>query len=150
MGSSELRVEGLAEGTVDALKEPDFVFAGEFVFPYPKDGPSGFAQGANDEVVAFFVGGKFAPPEGAIVHGQVGMSGAGVPETAVHENCESYARENEIWFAEHGLIAPPAGDAIAPHQLCQRDFGLFVTASANARHDFGTFLFSEDVRHVNK
>ncbi len=68
--------------------EPFLIRTHEFVFPNAKDGPSGFAQGAIDEVVAFFVGGKFAPPEGAVVDGQVGMFGAGVPETAVHENCE--------------------------------------------------------------
>src|SRR6266404_3246715 len=99
-----------AKCAVDAAEEKRLVFAGEFVFPYPKDGPSGFAQGANDKEVAFFVGGKFAPPEGAIVHGQIGMSRAGVPETAVHEKREPHATENEIRFAEHGLIASPAGD----------------------------------------
>ncbi len=43
-----------------AAKEAGFVFSSEFVFPYPKDGPAGFAQGASDEEVAFFVGGKKA------------------------------------------------------------------------------------------
>ena len=53
-----------AKCAVEAAEEKRLVFAGEFVFANPKDGPSGFAQGANDEEVAFFVGGKFAPPEG--------------------------------------------------------------------------------------
>ena len=137
----------LNQGTLESAKEAGLVFAGEFVFPNPKDGPSGFAQGANDEEVAFFVGGKFAPPEGAIVHGQIGMLRTSVPETAVHEQREPHTPENEIWFAEHGLMAPPAGDAVAPHNIRQCDFCLFVAAPANARHDFGTFLFGEDVRH---
>jgi hypothetical protein len=94
-----------AKGAVDAAEEAGFVFAGEFVFPNPKDGPSGFAQGANDNEVAFFVGGKFAPPEGAIVDGQVGMFGAGVPETAVHKKREPHATEDEIRFAKTTLCA---------------------------------------------
>ena len=75
------RREELKQGAVEA----GLVFSTEFVFPNPKDAPSGFAQGANHKEIAFFVGGKFAPPEGAIVHGQVGMFRAGVPETAVHD-----------------------------------------------------------------
>ena len=147
MQSGEFGGEELKQGAAEAPKEKRLVFAGEFVFPNPKDGPSGFAQGANHKEIAFFVGGKFAPPEGAIVHGQIGMFGAGVPETAVHEKREPHATENEIRFAEHGLIAPPAGDAVASHQFGQREFGLFIAAPANPRHDFGTFLFGEDVRH---
>ena len=75
------------------------------MFPNPKDAPSRLAQGANDEEVAFFVGEKFAPPERAVVHGQVGMFPAGVPETAVHEKRQPHAQENEIGFAKTTLCA---------------------------------------------
>ena len=57
-----------------------------------------------------------------------------MPETAVHKNSELKFWENEIWFAKHGLIPSPAGDALPPEHFCQRDFRVLVPVPANCGH----------------
>lgn len=78
------------------------------------------------------------------------MDGAAVPETAVDEDGNTLARENEIWVAaktasrrltppvlrsarreDNRLMTSPAGDAVFAKEFRQRKLGLFVAASAN-------------------
>jgi hypothetical protein len=61
----------------------------EVVFPDAEDAPAGASKVAVDEFVAPFVGGKFLSPEGAVVDGEIGVFGTGVPKAAVHEEGEA-------------------------------------------------------------
>jgi hypothetical protein len=54
-----------------------------------------------------------------------------VPEAAVHKNREPGLRENEIRFANHWLMPPPAFDAVLAQQFCQRQFRVLVPATPN-------------------
>jgi hypothetical protein len=63
-------------------------------------------------LVAGFVAREFLSPESTIGCGLRCVLGTAVPETAVHKHRELEFLENEIRFAEHSLIAPPAGDSV--------------------------------------
>jgi hypothetical protein len=45
-------------------------------------------------------------------------------------------------------VATPAGDAVLPKDLRQRQFRVLVPPRPDARHHLGTFGFSEDVSHA--
>lgn len=123
------------------------ILARKLVFPNPQHSPARLSQCAIHNSVALLVQRKFAPPECSIVLWLCRVLGAAVPEAAVHEHREPRLLESEIWFAEYRLIAPPARDAVPPHQFRQRQFRVLVPASANPGHDIGAFRLGEDVWH---
>jgi hypothetical protein len=91
---------------LNSLDEAGLGFGPEVVFPDAKDAPAGAAQGAVDEFIASLVGGKFAPPEGAIVFGFGPVFGAIMPETAVHEEGQAGGAEHEVRPHTKGGMRP--------------------------------------------
>jgi len=65
-------------------------------FPNPQDAPTGAAQGLIDQLIALFVARQLPPPERTIVLRLGFMFGAGVPETAVNEDCRARFEKNKI------------------------------------------------------
>jgi hypothetical protein len=57
-----------------------------------------------------------------------------VPETAIHKNGDPLSAKHEIRFPEEPLVPPPARDAIRAEDRDHSQFGVLVSASANARH----------------
>lgn len=68
----------------------------EGTFPDAEDPPAGALEGAVHEFVPLQVDGKFALPKGAVVFGIGGVSGAAMPEAAVHEDGEFEPGEDEV------------------------------------------------------
>ncbi len=116
-------------------------------FPNPHHPPAGTTQRAVHNPVASFVTSELLAPECAIRCGLRGVPGTAVPETTVHKKCEPRLPEHEVWLAEQGLIAPPAGDAMPPEQPHQRQFRGLVPAPANPRHHFRPLRLGENVCH---
>ena len=81
-------------------------------FPNPNHMPAELSQFPVHEQITRLVSKKFATPERAIVFWFGGVPWAAMPETAIHEHRQLDRRKNEIWFAKHRLISPPAGDFI--------------------------------------
>lgn len=71
-----------------------------------------------------------------------------MPEASVNEYGQLVHLKNEVWFSEHGQIAPPARDVVATEQFCQRQFRVLVPASSNPRHHLRSLGFGEDVGHA--
>ena len=89
-------------------------FALQFVLPNTQHAPTYLPQYAVYRSVARFIPDQLPPPECTIVLWLGRVLRATVPQTAVHEHREFEFLENEIGFAKHRLIAPPAGDAMPP------------------------------------
>jgi len=104
------------------------------MFPHAQHAPDRAAQRARHERVTSLVADDFFPPPRRPICGPRRMFGAAVPKTTIHKNREFDFPENKIWFAEDGLIAPPAVDAMRPQKYCQRKFRVLVPAPANPRH----------------
>lgn len=119
----------------------------EIVLPDSEDTPAVVAEGAGDKTVAGLIACEFFPPEGTVVHWQVGVLRAGVPEAAVYKNGEAHFSENEIGFAENWLMAPPASDACRAEEFGQCKFRVLVPASPDAGHYLRTLCLRENVRH---
>lgn len=102
------------------------------MLPNPQNAPARLPQGLIHQPVTGLVRGQFAPPERAIVLWLGRVFGAGMPEAAVHENCQPCLQKNEIRFAEHVQMTPPAGDFVPTQQFCQRQFRVLVPARADA------------------
>jgi len=58
------------------------------------------------------VPGDFVLPVWAVVSWHSQMPSAAVPKTAVHEDGEALAAEDEIGLAGKPLVSAPAGDAV--------------------------------------
>jgi len=107
--------------------------------------PAEFAQFAVHEPITLAVGGNFFIPEFPVALGALVALRATVPETAVHKDNNPFPSECEIRFANQLLVAPPAGDTVLTEIFDQAQFGCFVAARADQRHDFGAFLFAPNV-----
>lgn len=70
-----------------------------------------------------------------------------MPETPIHKHNRTLAAESEIWLTKQGLIPPPPDNAMSAKKFCQCKLSPFITAPANARHDFGTLCFGENIGH---
>jgi hypothetical protein len=57
------------------------------------------------------------------------------PETAVHEDRQAFAAEDEIGLAGKGLMATPAGDAVGAENGGEPQFGGAVSSGADRGHD---------------
>ena len=143
-GMGEL--SGRADGAGDSRDDWPLA-SGEIVLPNPQDAPTHFAQFAVYATIPGTVCGELLSPEGAVVCRPPAMARAAVPETAVHEDGEALAAEDEIRLAEHGLMATPAGDSGGAEQAGEGDFGRLVSARADAGHYLGALGPGEDVRH---
>ena len=73
-----------------------------------------------------------------------------VPETTVHEDREPTLPKNEIRLAEYILIPAPARDAVLPEKFYEGEFCGLIAPRTDARHDFRSFCFCEDIRHDAK
>lgn len=74
-------------------------------------------------------------------------TGTTMPETSVHEDGEPTRFKNEIRLAEYILIPAPACDAVLPEKLYEGKFRALIVPRTDARHDFRSFCFCEDIGH---
>jgi len=74
---------------------------------------------------------------------------ATVPETAVHENRESFATKDEIRFAGERLMPPPAGDAMCAEDGGKSQFGGPIVGGVDCSHDFRALLLCKAISHRN-
>jgi hypothetical protein len=102
------------------------------VFPDSEDLPAWFFEGSVDALVALAIGGEFGFPEGAVLGGEGGVSGAGVPEAAVDEEGDFLLGEDEVGFAEEFGVSAPAGDANGAEDGYESMFGGGVGGGADA------------------
>jgi hypothetical protein len=49
-----------------------------------------------------------------------------MPETAVYKDSNTFAMEDEVWFADQRLMTPPSCDTVLSQESCQRNFCLLV------------------------
>lgn len=136
-----------AEGAAEAVYQRFFPFAGEGVFPDAEDAPALLAEGAADEAVALAVAADFLAPESPVALRHPAVLGATMPETAVHEDGQPGGAEEEIGFAEEGLAAAPAGEAVGAEDPDEREFGVPVAVGTDAGHEVGALGWGEDVGH---
>ena len=92
---------------------------GQVMLPDTKHTPTMLAQRPCDKTIPGGVGGEFLFPERPIVHRQVGVFGASMPETAINENNDTLPAKGEIRFSKMHLAATPAGDAMRPKEAFQ-------------------------------
>jgi hypothetical protein len=116
------------------------------MLPDAEDAPPCPAQRSCHQNIARLVAGEFIFPERAVAFRLSSVLWTTMPETTVHKKREPDFWENEIRLAEDFSIPPPAGDFVPAKEFCQRDFRVLVSVRANARHDFGTLRFGENVR----
>ena len=115
--------------------------------PNPIYSPTPAPERAVNQTVAVLIRRKLFIPIRTIGLGLRSVLRATVPETSIHKHRELEFWKNEIRFAEHRVIASPAGDTVAPQQFCQHNFRLFVPAPPNPAHHLRSFPLCEDVRH---
>jgi hypothetical protein len=70
-----------------------------------------------------------------------------VPEISVNENRNPLFREHKVRLTGKLAAAPPTIDFVLPHDQDQAQLGCAIAAAADARHDAGTLLDCEHVRH---
>jgi len=70
-----------------------------------------------------------------------------MPKTAINKHDEFLFRKSKIWPAKNRKVSSPACYFILPKQTCQRDFSVFVSASANPRHHCRPFRIGENIYH---
>ncbi len=119
------------------------------MLPNPQHAPSGAPQRARHQQIPRAIGGKFAPPERAIVGRQIGMLRTTMPETAIHQNRHAQLWKNKIRIPKDGLMPPPTPDFVLPQQAHERDFSLLIPAPPNPRHHFRPLRLGEYVRHYD-
>jgi hypothetical protein len=77
-----------------------YCILGKVVFPDAQDKPALLTQRFRDETIPKFVCREFLFPKCPVVHRHVGMPGASMPETAVHEYCDAFPAKNEVRLSE--------------------------------------------------
>jgi hypothetical protein len=55
--------------------------------------------------------------------------------------------KKKIRLAKNILMPTPARDAVLAEQPYKGEFGIFIAARTNARHDIRSFCFGEDIGH---
>lgn len=118
------------------------------MLPDAHDAPAGLPQKPEHLPVALDIPRNLFTPEGGIVLRFGGMLGASMPETAIHENRNAVGAKDKIGFAIQRVIPPPAGDFVSAEDLDQAQFGIAVSLSADAGHDFAALGLGEDVGHL--
>jgi len=63
------------------------------------------------------------------------MPPAAMPKTSINENREARMAEDEVGAAREGLLAAPAGDAVASQDGYQFQFGSYVAMRTYGGHD---------------
>jgi hypothetical protein len=134
----------------DPANQTRFVLARKLVLPNPQHAPPCPAQHSRYENVARPVAGEFLFPERAIAFWLCSVFGTAMPETAVNEHRELEFWKNEIRFAEDLLIPPPTGDFVSPEKFDEGQLGFFVSARANARHQFAARQSCKQLAHDTK
>ena len=114
----------------DPSQQPPLPPADELMLPHPKDAPAACAERPTDQPVPPGIGGELALPEWPVVRRDVGMPGALMPETAVHEDRQPESGENEIRPAEDRLTPSPAGDPVLAEEFDQGEFNYIAAAAS--------------------
>lgn len=89
------------------------------MFPEAENAPAEATQFPNHPAVAHPVAGDLFDPEGAVGCLHAAVRWTIVPGATVHENDNACLAEQEVRLSEHGLIAPPAGDARRAQQFAK-------------------------------
>ena len=89
------------------------------MFPEAENAPAEATQLPNHPAVAHPVAGELSDPEGAVGWRHAAVRWTTVPEATVHENDNACLAEQEVRLSEHGLMAPPAGDARRAQQFAR-------------------------------
>lgn len=118
------------------------------MFPNPKHLPTGFFQEEGGFPVTKDISSDLVSPVPAVVARHSQVSGAAVPETAVHKDREASARKDKIGLADKSIVATPAGDAMRPENSGQPQFGGTVAGGPDRGHDLGSFLLGEHIGHA--
>jgi hypothetical protein len=126
--------DGFREGRFNSADTDRRLF-GQVVFPNSQDVPAVFSEGACDKPIPCHVGRQFLFPEWPVVHWQVGMPWASMPEAAVNENNDALPAKGEVRFSKMLLSTTPAGDVMGPEKFCKGKLGVLVAMSANTGHD---------------
>ena len=80
--------------------------------PNPHHLPAIRPEDAGHQPVAILVYRQLAAPERRIGLGLGPVAGTPMPEATVHKDCQPCLQKNEIGFAEHVQMPPPAGDFV--------------------------------------
>ncbi len=75
------------------------------------------------------------------------MPSAAVPKTAVHEDGEALAAEDEIGLAGQPLVSAPAGDAVGTKNGGEPQLGGPVSGGTDGGHDLRSLFLCEHVSH---
>lgn len=140
-------LSSLSESTSDAGDAARFVVTLEFVLPDAQHSPTCFTKRPVYQAVAGLVPRQFLPPENSVRSRLAGVERTCVPEAAVHEDSQPLFLKDEVGLSEHGLIPPPAGNAVSPQYPNQRQFCARVPTRADKRHHFRALGLAVDISH---
>ena len=117
----------------------EFCFVEDLMFPETHNPPSLRLAKLVDLAVAVNVPLGFHSPVLLVRLRLTVTGGAPMPEAAIHEHCESSAREDQVRFSSNAVIVQPvATDTGACECAAQREFSRSVFAG-NGSHDPGAF-----------
>lgn len=111
VNSAVFRISERTQGQLNSV-DTGFAPSGKIMFPNAHDAPAELAQFTIHSPVAGFVGGEFLFPERTVANGNFAVTGAAMPETAVHKKRQPVSPKKKVRFAENFLIPPPAGDVV--------------------------------------
>ena len=117
------------------------------MLPDANNSPTGLPEVAISLAVPLDVPGDFVLPVGAVVSWHAQMPSATVPKTAVHEDGESLATEDEIGLAGQPLVSAPAGDALGTENGGEPQLGGPVSGGPDGGHDLRSLFLCEHVSH---
>jgi len=120
---------------------------GEVVFPDAEHPPALTAKRSGDKSIPERVSRELFFPKWPVIHRQIGVLGASMPETAINENDDTLAAKGEIRLSKMLLTTTPSGDAMRPEKVRKGKFSVFVAVPAYAGHDLRAFFCGENVRH---
>ena len=70
-----------------------------------------------------------------------------MPEAPINKDGQSLLSKNEVGIAEKGETPPPSRKTGSPQEFHNERLCRFVAMPVNSGHQFGAFLFRDDVCH---
>jgi hypothetical protein len=115
------------------------------MFPKPEDHPSCGVQVAVHACIALYVASDLLLPEAGVRLRRCRMLGTTVPETAIHEYCDTHATKHEIRLARQ-THPEPVSQTFPPQRRAEQALGLCIS-SADSRHAAAPLFARHDIGH---